>query len=261
MNYKDAPREGIRRILEIATGIPHPRDKPLDTSRIELIRMGTTVATNALLERKGEPCALLITKGFKDLLHIGNQSRPKIFDLSITTPGVLYDEVIEVDERVTLVGYSASPEGLNVQIPENSTSHVKGVTGEWVQVLKKPDLKKVEEELRRVVGKGIRSLAVCLMHSFTYSDHETLIGNLATRLNLFTNITLSSHLTPMIKIVPRGTSATADAYLTPCIKSYLEGFFEGFDQGVRDGSVKVEFMQSDGGLTPVDDFSGFRAIL
>jgi 5-oxoprolinase (ATP-hydrolysing) len=102
-HYPDAPREGIRRMLEEITGVPHPRDQPLDTSRIEAIRMGTTVATNALLERKGDPCVLVITKGFKDLLYIGNQSRPNIFDLSIKCPGVLYEEVVEADERVALV--------------------------------------------------------------------------------------------------------------------------------------------------------------
>lgn len=91
--YPDAPREGIRRVLEEVTGISHPRDKPLDTSRIESIRMGTTVATNALLERKGDPCVLIITSGFRDLLHIGNQSRPNIFDLSIRCPELIFSEV------------------------------------------------------------------------------------------------------------------------------------------------------------------------
>jgi len=101
--YKDAPTEGIRRVLEIITGNEHPRDKLVDTSRIASIRMGTTVATNALLERKGDRCALVTTKGFKDLLHIGNQSRPNIFDLEIKCPGVLYEHVVEVDERVALM--------------------------------------------------------------------------------------------------------------------------------------------------------------
>ena len=99
-NYKDAPREGIRRILEEVTGKPHPRDEPVDTAHIATIRMGTTVATNALLERKGERCALVTTKGFKDLLHIGNQSRPFIFDLEIQIPDVLYEQVVEIDEQV-----------------------------------------------------------------------------------------------------------------------------------------------------------------
>ncbi|KAJ3051785.1 hypothetical protein HK097_007188, partial [Rhizophlyctis rosea] len=260
-NYEDAPREGIRRILELATNQIIPRDKPVPTNDIEVIRMGTTVATNALLERKGEPTALIITQGFKDLLHIGNQSRPKIFDLSITAPDVLYDSVVEVDERVTLVGYSATPDGMNVRVPNNDPTYVKGITGEWVHILQKPDLSKVEHDLRSVYASGIRSVAICLMHSFTYPDHEKLLRTLCQTIG-FTHITLSSDIMPMIKIVPRGTSATADAYLTPCIQKYISGFFSGFDEGIRDPEkVKVEFMQSDGGLAPVDGFSGFRAIL
>ena len=101
-NYPDAPREGIRRILESETGIKMPPDQPIDTSLIQWIRMGTTVATNALLERKGERMALVVTKGFKDVLFIGNQARPKLFDLDIKCPEVLYEEVIEVDERMIL---------------------------------------------------------------------------------------------------------------------------------------------------------------
>jgi 5-oxoprolinase (ATP-hydrolysing) len=109
-NYPDAPREGIRRVLEAVTGVPHPRGAPLDTSRIACVRMGTTVATNALLERAGERCALAVTAGFPDLLHIGNQSRPNIFDLSVAAPGVLYESVVEVDESVGLpLGDDPSP--------------------------------------------------------------------------------------------------------------------------------------------------------
>ncbi|KAL2919038.1 hypothetical protein HK105_201308 [Polyrhizophydium stewartii] len=266
-NYDDAPREGIRRILEIATGRPHPRSQPVDTSNLELIRMGTTVATNALLERKGERTGLLITKGFRDLLHIGNQSRPNIFDVTIAAPDVLYEQVVEVDERVTLVGYSAVPSGMNVSVPADDPSYVKGVTGEWVHVIKEPDLAKIEADLRAVREAGIRSVAVCLMHSFTFPEHERRVGALCERLG-FENITLSSAIMPMIKIVPRGTSASADAYLTPCIKEYIAGFFSGFDDGIRQNpddptkaGVRVEFMQSDGGLVNVSDFNGFRAIL
>ena len=102
-NYADAPTEGIRRLLEQETGVPHPRSSPVDTSRIDSIRMGTTVATNALLERKGDRVALVTTKGFADLQFIGNQARPKIFDLEIKRPELLYEAVVEVDERVQLV--------------------------------------------------------------------------------------------------------------------------------------------------------------
>lgn len=109
-NYSDAPLEGIRRLLSRFTGQEIPRGEPLDTSKIESIRMGTTVATNALLERKGERIAMVVTEGFKDVLEIGNQSRPKIFDLAIRKPDVLYEKVVEIDERVTLEDYAEDPE-------------------------------------------------------------------------------------------------------------------------------------------------------
>lgn len=117
-NYADAPTEGIRRILEQEGGVLLPRDRPLDTSRIASIRMGTTVATNALLERRGERVALLVTQGFRDLLHIGNQARPDLFDLAVPMPEVLYEEVLEVEERVVL--YHGEP---------SAGSPVKGADG------------------------------------------------------------------------------------------------------------------------------------
>ncbi|CAG8509217.1 4459_t:CDS:10, partial [Scutellospora calospora] len=244
-NYPDAPREGIRRILEIATGKPHPRNKLVDTSLLESIRMGTTVATNALLERKGEKCALLITKG--------NQARPKIFDLSIRKPDVLYQQVVEVDERVALVGdESQSPAEITDDI-------VKGLSGEYVKILQKPDTNKIKNDLQSLYEEGFRSVAICLMHSYTFSEHEQLLGSIASAVG-FTHISLSSAIMPMIKIVPRGTSSTADAYLTPCIHKYIDGFISGFDENLEK-NTRLEFMQSDGGLVPVNKFSGFRAIL
>ncbi|KAG0269772.1 hypothetical protein DFQ27_002188 [Actinomortierella ambigua] len=258
-NYPDAPREGIRRILEIATGKPHPRDQLVATENLESIRMGTTVATNALLERKGERCALLITKGFKDLLLIGNQSRPKIFDLSITKPDVLYQEVVEVEERVTLIGYTSSPAGLVEDVDVNDPNIVKGISGEYVRIMQRPDLSKVRGHLQELYNNGFRSIAVCLLHSYTFADHEQAIGQLAQEIG-FTHISLSSSIMPMIKLVPRGTSATADAYLTPCIKTYVDGFVSGFDEHLTK-NVSLQFMQSDGGLVPVGHFSGLRAIL
>ncbi|CAO3568473.1 unnamed protein product [Mortierella alpina] len=258
-NYPDAPREGIRRILEIATGKPHPRDQPVATEHLESIRMGTTVATNALLERKGERCALLITKGFKDLLLIGNQSRPKIFDLSITKPDVLYQAVVEVEERVTLVGYTSSPMGVVENIDLSDPSFVKGISGEYVHVLQKPDMLKIKKQLQDLYEQGFKSIAVCLLHSYTFVDHEQAVGELAQQIG-FTHISLSSAIMPMIKMVPRGTSATADAYLTPCIKTYVDGFVSGFDESLTK-NVSLQFMQSDGGLVPVSHFSGLRAIL
>ncbi|TPX54022.1 hypothetical protein PhCBS80983_g06072 [Powellomyces hirtus] len=260
-SYDDAPREGIRRILEQVTGEPHPRNVPVDTSRIELIRMGTTVATNALLERNGDPCALVITKGFKNLLHIGNQSRPKIFDLAITIPDVLYSQVVEVNERVRLVGKAALSDDDDMFTRNDARRCEKGVTGEWVEILDPLDLAQVKADLTRVYASGIRSVAICLMHSFTFPRHEQAVADVAHQVG-FANVTLSSAIMPMVKILPRTASAMADAYLTPGIKAYIEGFFRGFDEHIRDPSkVRIEFMQSDGGLTPVQDFCGFRAML
>lgn len=125
---------------------------------------------------------------------------------------------------------------------------------------KHPDLQELAAQLKVVYGSGIRSLAVVLMHSYTYTEHETLVGKLAKSMG-FTHVSLSSAIMPMVKIVPRGYTATADAYLTPCILRYVENFSKGFDEGVSSGRVPVLFMQSDGGLTKVDGFSGSRAIL
>src|SRR3954462_4228301 len=134
-NYDDAPLEGIRRLMSKFTGKDIPRGEPLDTSKIESIRMGTTVATNALLERKGEKIALVVTKGFKDCLLIGNQSRPKIFDLAIKRPDVLYGDVIEVDERVTLEDYAEDPQrNTPATVPREQTAPdadvVRGLSSE-----------------------------------------------------------------------------------------------------------------------------------
>lgn len=251
-NYKDAPTEGIRRILEEETDCTYPRDRPLDTKQIEWIRMGTTVATNALLERKGERIALLITKGFRDLLHIGNQARPKIFDLEIRMPEVLYEEVIEVDERVVL------HQG-GCRLPKDpSLKTFIGSTGDSLEIWEPINLEKLRLLLQGVLSRGIRSLAVVLMHSYTWSSHEQQIGELAHSLG-FTHVSLSSEVMPMIRMVPRGYTACADAYLTPCIQRYLDGFRSGFQNQLKD--LQVLFMRSDGGLTPMHSFSGSRAIL
>ncbi|XP_035981040.1 5-oxoprolinase isoform X1 [Fundulus heteroclitus] len=251
-NYKDAPTEGIRRVLEEETGQLFPRDQPVDTSLIGWIRMGTTVATNALLEREGERTALLVTKGFKDLLHIGTQARPKLFDLEVAVPDVLYEEVVEVDERVVL-----RQDGC--QLPRTDPKRiVTGRTGDSLEVWQELDLEQVEKDLRGVLSRGISSIAVLLLHSYTWSDHETAVGSLARRLG-FTQVSLSSEVMPMVRAVPRGYTVCADAYLTPKIHQYLKGFTAGFKGGLKD--VDVLFMQSDGGLTPMEQFCGSRAVL
>ena len=266
-NYDDAPLEGIRRLLEILTKENIPRDAQLDTSKIHSIRMGTTVATNALLERKGQRTALVITKGFRDLLLIGNQSRPRIFDLAIHKPDVLYEAVLEVDERVTLEEWSENTEATPIEIPKNSKDMFRGLSGETIKVLKKPDYAQIEKDLKRLhKDEGYEALAVVLIHSYTYPEHENEIGKIAEKVG-FQHISLSSSLMPMVKMVPRGTSATADAYLTPQIKKYISGFSKGFkgelgSEAARHNSgARCEFMQSDGGLVDVSRFSGLRAIL
>ncbi|KAF2234235.1 hypothetical protein EV356DRAFT_446982 [Viridothelium virens] len=273
-NYDDAPLEGIRRLLSKFTGREIPRGEPLDTSKIESIRMGTTVATNALLERKGQDIAMVVTKGFRDCLEIGNQSRRNIFDLAIRKPDVLYKIVVEIDERVTLEDYAEDPERNETPADTtdkagNSAELVKGLSGETIRILKRPVEITIKEQLKEVYDQGFRSIAVCLMHGYTFPQHEALVGKIAREIG-FEHVSLSHELMPMIKLVPRATSACADAYLTPAIKKYIKGFEAGFEGGLGTESVKrergakgarCEFMQSDGGLVDVDIFSGLRAIL
>ena len=240
--YPDAPTEGIRRVLEACTGESYPRGQPIDPACIGAIRMGTTVATNALLERKGEPVALVISRGLRDLLAIGNQARPKLFDLSMRAPDVLYEHVVEADGRLVL----------------DKTGPIQGATGERLCEEEPLNESKLRTALAGVRAKGIRSLAVVLMHSYLYPAHEERVGEVAREMG-FDHVSLSSEVMPMVKIVPRGHTALADAYLTPCIKRYLEGFTAGFRGGLH--GVPVAFMQSDGGLTPMASFIGSRAIV
>ena len=246
-NYHDAPTEGIRRLLESETGVPLKRGLPLPTGQIEYIRMGTTVATNALLERKGERVALLTTRGFKDLQLIGNQSRPKIFDLEIKRPELLYEMVAEIDERVVLV----------------KEGGVLGISNERLVVEKEIDAEQVKKVLHEVQARGIKSVAVVFMHSYTFPKHEQMVSDIATEMGGFSQISISSEVMPMVRIVPRGCTTCIDAYLTPVIKTYLDHFTVGFDKSLlqAEGSRKVSFMQSDGGLTPMKSFCGNRAIL
>lgn len=257
-NYEDAPTEGIRRILEITEEKDIPRGEKLNIESVQSIRMGTTLATNALLERKGEKTALVTTKGFKDLLRIGNQSRPKIFDLSCAKPDVLFEKVVEIDERVTLEGFAEDPEKSKIDV-DGAANLVKGVTGEVVRIVKKIDMREVEGKLKEIQDGGFKSIAIVLAHAYTYQDHELEILKMAEGMGF--SCSASSQLMPMVKMVPRGTSATADAYLTPKIKGYLESFGKAFQGGLDDNSTTFEFMQSDGGMVNFDRFSGLKAIL
>ncbi|EXJ79175.1 5-oxoprolinase (ATP-hydrolysing) [Capronia epimyces CBS 606.96] len=253
-NYQDAPTEGIRRVLEMATGERFPRGKPLNLKYIDRLRMGTTVATNALLERKGAKSALITTKGFRDLLQIGNQSRPKIFDLSAKKPEVLYEKVVEIDERII-----PCPIGSEEQ-RYPSCRLVEGTTGEQFRVLQELNIEQVINELHTLWDEGYRSLAVALLHSYALPAHELKIGEIAVSMGF--SVALSSRLQPMIKVVPRGMSASADAYLTPVIKNYIDSIDSSFEGGLDNShGCRFEFMQSDGGLVDFRSFSGLKAIL
>ena len=255
-HYPDAPTEGIRRVLEqydTKDGRTYPRSKPVTTSQIGSIRMGTTVATNALLERDGARMALLITKGFGDVLEIGNQSRPDIFDLTCAKPSLLYETVVEIDERVVLSQFTPKTDEWK------NHPHHTGLTGEEVQVLQEPNLEQIKTELEKLRDRGVTALAICLMHAYTYAAHEQAIGKLAQSMGCFSQISLSSEVMPMVKLVSRGHTCSAAAYLTPKITTYLASFKAGFDAEL--GKVPLTFMKSDGGLAPDGGFGGHQAIL
>lgn len=278
-NYPNAPREGIRRVLEEATGTPHPRDKPLDASRVEWIRMGTTVATNGLLEREGERFLLVVTKGFRDALEIGNQARPDIFDIKVKKVPLLYEKVEEVHERVRVLQRGGCAGGADEAVelgldPDAATGSkgevdgrkfTMGTSGEWVEILEEIDLEDLRAKLEEAKADGITSVAFAFTHSYAFGEHESAAGDLAREMG-FTQVSVSSELLPMVRLVPRGQTACVDAYLTPFIVKYLDSFTSGFKKGtlaLGPGSkgARVSFMQSDGGLTAAEKFSGFRAIL
>ena len=218
--YRDAAVAGIRALLGT------PDDAPVPAAQIEAVRMGTTVATNALLERTGERTLLVITRGFGDALRIGYQNRPRIFDRHIVLPEQLYERVIEVDERVTAQG----------------------------TVLRAPDLGPLEKQLRQAHADGIRTVAVVCLHSYLYPDHERQIGRLAEQLG-FDQVSLSSEVSPLMKLVPRGDTTVVDAYLSPVLRRYVDQVADQL-RGVR-----LMFMQSNGGLAEAGHFRGKDAIL
>jgi 5-oxoprolinase (ATP-hydrolysing) len=254
--YADAPTEGIRRILCIATGEDrNPKHAPVDTDHIDEIRMGTTVATNALLERDGCRTALVVSAGLAGLLEIGTQARPNIFDLSVRRPGMLYEAVVEANERVVF-GLSG-PNTEREQLSSSPTLHPQHHPPA-LHVERPLDLPSLREALAKLREQGISSLAVALMHSYGAPEHEHSVAREAAALG-FEHVSLSSALTPMVKVVPRAFTAVVDAYLTPKIRAYLASFRAGFKHGLQD--VNVQFMRSDGGLCSMDDFSGYLAIL
>jgi len=206
--YEDAGIEGIRRLMEAATG------KEADFSAIESIRIGTTVATNALLERKGAPTALVVTSGFEDLLSIGNGTRPELFNLRITRPVPLYAEVAGIEERVDADG--------RVSVPLD--------TGAALSTLKK---------IRR---SGIEHLAIVLKHSWKNPVHERMVAEIATKEAGFEHVTVSHEIMPLINFLKRGQTTMIEAYLSPVLFDYVKTVKR------LAGKVRIEFMQSSGGL-------------
>lgn len=260
LNYKDAPTEGIRRVLEKAHGVKIDKLEKLTIDSIDSIRMGTTVATNALLERKGSPVALVTTKGFKDVLKIGNQTRPHIFDLTAKKLGHLYLKALEIDERVTMESFTEGG-GDKLNFNDESDPELKTATsGDIIRVIKEPDYVVVESQLRLLwEEKEITTLALCLLHSYAYPEHEKKIAEIAKRIGF--TVSVSHELQPMIGMVNRCSSTVADAYLSPVINQYLQSFGEGFQGGLEAFGNKLLFMQSNGGLCPWYKFTGLKAIL
>jgi 5-oxoprolinase (ATP-hydrolysing) len=190
-HYADAPTEGIRRILarlDRNRNYDSRADK-INTSQIGSIRMGTTVATNALLERQGAPTALLTTKGFGDLLEIGNQARPQIFDLTCRKPGLLYTQVVEVDERVTPSQFYT----------DHSHGFEKGkrITGEYFYIHNAPCPDKVKQQLKTIRNAGITSLAINFCHGYTFDKHEQMVADLVKSMHCFDQISTSQSTSPM----------------------------------------------------------------
>ena len=226
--YEDAALEGIRRMLGVKSNDPIPSE------RIASVKMGTTVATNALLERKGEPTVLVITKGLKDQLEIGYQARPDIFAKKIIKPEMLYTRVIEANERVRADGTIETP----------------------------LDLAALRQDLERAKADGIGAVAIVFMHAYAYPEHEQQAAALAREIG-FTQVSVSHEISPLIKIVGRGDTTVADAYLSPILRRYVEKVADAL--GARNPengrAPKILFMASSGGLKSADLFQGRDAIL
>src|SRR6266566_346468 len=218
--YRDAAVHGIRELLGLAPGVP------IAKGTIEAVKMGTTVATNALLERTGERTVLAITRGFADALRIAYQNRPKLFVRRIDLPTMLYERVVEIDERL-------------------------GAHGEMVRAL---DLAGAEKSLRAAFDDGVRACAIVLVHGYRYPAHEARLAELARAIG-FVQVSVSHEVSPLMKLVSRGDTTVVDAYLSPILRRYVaqvEADLPG---------VSLQFMQSSGGLTDAHRFQGKDAIL
>ncbi|MEO0327539.1 MAG: hydantoinase B/oxoprolinase family protein [Pseudomonadota bacterium] len=219
--YRDAAIQGIKEILGLGASDPIPSDK------INTVKMGTTVATNALLERKGDRTALFITKGFRDMLRIGYQARPDIFAKEIIKPELLYERVIEIDERVLADG--------TIEAPIN--------------------LENLETELEKLKNDGIDSVAITFIHSWKFPDHEAQTAKLVRDFG-FQQVSVSHEVSPLVKLIGRADTTVVDAYLSPILRRYVEQVAGELGEGPR-----LMFMMSSGGLTAADLFQGKDAIL
>lgn len=201
-----------------------------------------------------------MTQGFRDLLDIGYQSRPKLFELGIKKPQLLYDDVVEVSERITVEDFDENPDGVDTTLAEIPGVLVKGITGDMLRIVRPLDEAEVRTKLAKIKESGVDALAICLAHSYLYPDHEERIAEIAREMG-FGHVSTSSGVgAKMIKMISRGSSASVDAYLTPEIVRYIDGFARGFEGGDLDG-VSCEFMQSDGGLVGHKSFRGLRGVL
>ncbi|RUV68130.1 5-oxoprolinase [Mesorhizobium sp. M5C.F.Cr.IN.023.01.1.1] len=219
--YRDAAIQGIRDLLGLA------EHEPIPDGVIESVRMGTTVATNALLERKGERTLFVTTRGMGDVLRIGYQNRPRLFDLNIQLPQLLYEEVMEIDERVDADG----------------------------KVLVVPDAEEVRRLLAEAHSRGFRSVAVAFMHGYRNPDHEIIVGRIAREIG-FSQVSLSHETSRLIKLVGRGDTTVVDAYLSPLLRRYVDQVSDALG-----ATTSLMFMQSNGGLTDARLFQGKDAIL
>ncbi|MDB5534249.1 MAG: 5-oxoprolinase, partial [Hyphomicrobiales bacterium] len=225
--YTDAAVAGIRAILGVAAG------EPIPAGRIGFVKMGTTVATNALLERKGERTLLLTTAGFRDALEIGNQARPDIFAKHILKPEQLYAGVIEVAERVRADG----------------------------TIEQAIDADVVRKQIAQAKQDGYQAVAVVFMHAWRYPQHERIAAALAREAG-FPQVSTSHETSPLIKFIGRGDTTVADAYLTPILKRYVDLVGGELNAGtLGKDAPRLMFMMSSGGLTAASLFAGKDAIL
>ena len=218
--YSDAAVEGIRRLLAL------PEGQLITPEQVECVKMGTTVATNALLERKGDRTALITTQGFRDALRIAYQARPRLFDRHIQLPELLYEQVVEVRERV-------------------------GAQGEVIQALDEAQLR---AQLTQVWNSGVRACAIVFMHGWRYTAHEMRAAQIARALG-FAQVSVSHEVSPLMKFVSRGDTTVVDAYLSPILRRYVD------QVSAQMPGVPLYFMQSSGGLTEAHRFQGKDAIL